>query len=97
MGPEVMQRNTNTAIGERVMAIIAEQALIDASDLTPESRLADLGIDSLGLVECIFGIEEAFGITIPFNANTPDTPGFDLSSVGAIISEVENLVARQAA
>lgn len=97
MGLEVMQRNTNTAIGERVMAIIAEQALIDASDLTPESRLADLGIDSLGLVECIFGIEEAFGITIPFNANTPDTPGFDLSSVGAIISEVENLVARQAA
>lgn len=97
MGLDVMQRTTNTMIAERVMAIIAEQALIDASDLTPESKLSDLGIDSLGLVECIFGIEEAFGITIPFNANTPDTPGFDISSVGAIISEVEHLVARQAA
>ena len=84
-------------IAERVTEIIAEQALMDPSELSLDSRLADLGIDSLGLVECIFGIEEAFGVTVPFNANTPDQPEFDISSVGAIISEVERLVARQAA
>lgn len=95
MGLDIMQGND--LIAERVKSIIAEQALMEQEDLTLDSRLADLGIDSLGLVECIFGIEEAFGISVPFNANTPGQPGFDISSVGAIISEVEKLVARQAA
>ena len=95
MGLDIM--HGNAPIAQRVTEIIAEQALIDPADLTPDSRLADLGVDSLGLVECIFGIEEAFGISIPFNANTPGQPGFDISSVGAIIAEVEKLVARQAA
>ncbi|MCH8467525.1 MAG: acyl carrier protein [Roseinatronobacter sp.] len=95
MGLDIM--HGNDLIAERVKAIIAEQALIEASELTLQCRLADLGIDSLGLVECIFGIEEAFGVSVPFNANTPDQPGFDISSVGAIIAEVEKLVARQAA
>jgi acyl carrier protein len=95
MGLDIM--HGTDLIAERVKAIIAEQALIEPSELTLQSRLADLGIDSLGLVECIFGIEEAFGVSVPFNANTPDQPGFDISSVGAIIAEVEKLVARQAA
>ncbi len=95
MGLDIM--HGNDPIAERVKAIIADQALIDPADLTPDSRLADLGVDSLGLVECIFGIEEAFGISVPFNANTPGQSGFDISSVGAIIAEVEKLVARQAA
>ncbi len=84
-------------IAGAVTEIIAEQALVDPSEVSPGSTLAELGLDSLGLVECIFGIEERFGITVPFNANTPDQPEFDISSVGAIISEVEKLVARQAA
>lgn len=95
MGLDIMQQIDS--ITERVIAIIAEQAMLPPEEVTPELRLADLGIDSLGVVECIFGIEESFGVTVPFNANTPDQPGFDISSVGAIIAEVEKLVARQAA
>lgn len=95
MGPDIMQQSDS--ISERVIAIIAEQAMLPVEEVTPELRLADLGIDSLGIVECIFGIEESFGISVPFNANTPDQPGFDISSVGAIIAEVEKLVARKAA
>ena len=95
MGLDIMQEID--MIAERVIAIIAEQAMLEPSDITRDSRLVDLGIDSLGVVECIFGIEESFGITVPFNANTPEQPGFDISSVGAIIAEVEKLVARRAA
>lgn len=95
MGLDIMHEID--VIAERVTAIIAEQALLDPAEITRDSRLTELGIDSLGVVECIFGIEESFGITVPFNANTPDQPGFDISSVGAIIAEVEKLVARQAA
>jgi len=57
--------------------------------------LEDLGIDSLGLVESIFAIEEAFDIQVPFNANEPQQSEFDISSVAAIVRAVETLVAEQ--
>ena len=95
MGLDFM--HDTSAVAERVIAIVAEQAMVDPSEVTPDMRLSDLGLDSLGLVECIFGIEEAFDIAVPFNANTPEQTGFDISSVGTIIAEVERLIARQAA
>lgn len=82
-------------IHDRIIAIIAEQAVLEPGDVTPDSTLADLGIDSLGLVESIFAIEEAFDIQVPFNANEPEASEFDISSVGAIIRAVEGLVAEQ--
>lgn len=82
-------------IRARVHAIIAEQAMIDLADVTDESSPADLGIDSMGVVEAIFAIEEGFDITVPFNANEPGKSEFDLSSVGTIVLAVEGLVARQ--
>jgi len=60
-----------------------------------DSTLEQLGIDSLGLVECIFAIEEAFDIQVPFNANDPTEGDFDISSVARIIAGVETLVAEQ--
>lgn len=84
------------SVRERVIAIIAEQAVLDVADVRPEATLQDLGIDSLGLVEAIFAIEEAFDITVPFNANDPaQNAGFDISTVAAIVAAVERLVAEQ--
>lgn len=80
---------------DKVINIIAEQALLDPSDVTPESSLEDLGIDSLGLVESIFAIEEAFDITVPFNANEPDKNDFDISTVEAIIDGIDKLIAEK--
>ncbi len=80
-------------VKNRVIEIIAEQAVIDPSEISPATTLEELGIDSLGLVESIFSIEEAFDISVPFNANAPEQSDFDISSVGAIISSVEGLVA----
>jgi acyl carrier protein len=82
-------------VKDRVIAIIAEQAVLEPGDVTLEASLSDLGIDSLGLVESIFAIEEAFDISVPFNANEPDASDFDISSVAAIIAAVEALVAAQ--
>ena len=83
----------NDTVRERIIAIIAEQAMVDAADIQPATTPAELGIDSLGLVESIFAIEEEFDISIPFNANEPDKSEFDISSMGAIIAAVERLVA----
>lgn len=81
------------SIQDKVINIIAEQAVLEPSDVTLESTLEDLGIDSLGLVESIFAIEEEFDISIPFNANDPESSDFDISNVAAIISGIEKLIA----
>lgn len=80
----------------KVVEIIAEQGLLEQATVTLDARLADLGIDSLGIVEAVFAIEEAFGIAVPFNANEPGV-GFDMSSVGSIVAAVRGLVAQQPA
>lgn len=80
------------AIEDQVIAIIAQQAVLDVADVTLASRLADLGLDSLGMVETIFAIEECFDVTVPFNANDPAASEVDLSSVAAVVAAVRALV-----
>ncbi len=83
------------SVRERTVAILADQAVLEPSDVEMHQTLDDLGIDSLGLVECIFAIEEAFDIEVPFNANEPEKSDFDISSVAAIVAAVEELVRQQ--
>ncbi|EPX78415.1 acyl carrier protein [Salipiger mucosus] len=84
------------SVKDRVIAIIAEQAVLEPSDVTMDSTLEDLGIDSLGLVESIFAIEEEFDISVPFNANEPEQSDFDISSVASIVAGIEKLISEQA-
>ena len=83
-------------IRSKVIEIIADQAIVEPSDLSDESTLESLGIDSLGLVESIFEIEEAFNIQVPFNANQPNDSPFDISSVASIVQGIEKLIQEQA-
>ncbi|MDO8982699.1 MAG: acyl carrier protein [Cypionkella sp.] len=85
------------SVQDQVIAIIAEQAVLDVADIDPAQSLESLGIDSLGLVETIFAIEEAFDISVPFNANEPSKSGFDLTSVASIVAAVEGLITQKAA
>jgi len=82
-------------VQEKVIAILAEQAVLDPSEVSLDATLADLGIDSLGLVETVFAIEEAFDIQVPFNANEPSQSEFDISTVATMVRAVENLIAAQ--
>ncbi|AUH34798.1 acyl carrier protein [Paracoccus tegillarcae] len=87
----------NTPTADRLHAIIAEQAMLEPSQITNDATPEDLGIDSLGLVEAIFAIEEEFDISIPFNANEPEKSDFDMSSIGSIVAAVEKLISEKAA
>ena len=82
-------------VKDKIIEIIAEQAVLDVSDVSMESTLEELGIDSLGLVESIFAIEETFDVQVPFNANDPSESDFDISSVASIVAAVEELVKEQ--
>jgi acyl carrier protein len=77
----------------KVVAILAEQALLAPADVPGHATLADLGIDSLGLVETVFAVEEAFDIQVPFNANEPSRSEFDISTVDTMVGAVESLIA----
>ena len=82
-------------IENKVIEIIAELAVLEVEDVSLDSSLDSLGIDSLGLIESIFAIEETFEIQIPFNANDPQNSEFDISSVATIIAGIQELVAKK--
>lgn len=83
------------SVQDKVIEILAAQALLEPGDIQPDQSLQDLGIDSLGVVESIFSIEEAFDISVPFNANDPGDSAFDISSVASIVAAVEGFVLEQ--
>ncbi|MFN3262809.1 MAG: acyl carrier protein [Pikeienuella sp.] len=83
-------------IARKVIEIIAEQALLKPEEVTLDSSPESLGLDSLGLVEIVFAIEEAFDVSVPFNANDPTASDFDISSVGKIVDAVRALAGERA-
>lgn len=84
-------------VQEEVLKIIAQQVVRDVTDVGLDSTLESLAIDSLGLVESIFAIEEAFEISVPFNANNAANTWTEKSTVATIIDEVESLIAQKRA
>ena len=83
-------------VAQKVAAIIAEQAMVEPETIKPETTVEDLGLDSLSLVEVVFGIEEAFDITVPYNANDPAESDFKLGNFGEIVEGVKQLIAEKA-
>jgi len=68
-----------------IIEIIAEQLVIDAESITPESEIiADLKADSLAIVEMLMEIEERFGVSVP----DEDVP--NLKTVQDIADYVKN-------
>ena len=80
----------------KIIEIIADQAMLEPSDVTLDNTIEDIGMDSLALVEVVFAIEEQFGISVPFNANEPEKSDFDISSVRSIVDAVDGLMKVQA-
>ena len=87
---------TKAEIEADVIAILARQLLLSPAEITPDAGIEALGLDSLGKAEAIFALEERFDIAVPFNANEPDRPEFDFTSVDSIVRGVEELIARKA-
>lgn len=76
-----------------VIGIVAAQAMIPVEAVWLEATPQELGLDSLGLVEMVFAIEEAFDITVPFNVNETGPQAFDITTIGSVVAAVRALVA----
>lgn len=77
---------------EEVLAILAAHNKRDISAVSPETPLADLGVDSLDVMEIIFAIEEKYGIDLPFEANAETSDG--LGTIGDLARMVDDRLSR---
>ena len=70
---------------ELLQGILIKEYKLSPDRLVPEATLADLGIDSLDLVDLIFKIEDHFGLKIKDDVQRPLVT---LSDVAAYIDEL---------
>ena len=79
-------------IQDTVVEILAEKALLKPGDVKLDFSISDLGLDSLGIVEIIFALEEQFNIEIDINFNNLNSSDFDISTVQEIIKSIEKIL-----
>jgi len=78
-----------------ILEIVAKQAKADVSTLTRDTRLADLDLQSIDIVELVFAIEEKFDIEVPYAPSDRNSAGISFQTIGEIIDAVDGLVAKQ--
>jgi acyl carrier protein len=54
---------------ERVQALAVKKLQVDLASLSPETRLDQIGIDSLSLIEFLFLLEDEFHVRFPEDKN----------------------------
>ena len=74
---------------ERLKKLLVQRYKIDPARLSPDQPLGSLGIDSLGMVEMLFFIEEEFGVHLP-------SEGVSFGTLGEAAGYIDGLVAAQA-
>jgi acyl carrier protein len=53
-----------TDISQELLELVAREGMVDLSDITPESRLEDLDIQSADFVMILMALEEEYGVYI---------------------------------
>ena len=79
-------------VKDRVLEILTNYGQLNREYIGMSSTLESLGIDSVGVVEVIFAIEEECAINIPYNANETLSKRLDFSNVLSIVELVSELV-----
>jgi acyl carrier protein len=88
-------------IVDQVRQIIAKTLMVPVEQLTPDTRLDDIGAESLDVIEIVFELEENFGINIPFNPDQAGRPGarepdaakdIAFQTIGQVASAVKVLI-----
>jgi len=92
---------------DEVRQVIAKTLKMPVEQLTADTRLEDIGAESLDVIEIVFELEEKFGISIPFQANEGarmrpqgdkvESPQMDFKTIGDVAKAVKALVDAKAA
>jgi acyl carrier protein len=76
---------------QRLQAIVAKDHKLDIDIITADASLESLGIDSLGVAELLFNIEDEFRVRLPVE------PVDGLTTVGDVARFIDTLIAAQPA
>lgn len=82
---------------ERLSRILQQHYGLDPARLTPDEPLDSLGIDSLGMIEMLFFIEEEFRLRLPSDDITFATLGDAARYVDALVADQKAATCRQPA
>ena len=80
-----------------IFDIVANQAKVDRATLKRETKLSELDLQSIDIIELVFAIEDKFDISVPYNAADLNSAGIAFETVGDLIGAVERLSAEQSA
>ncbi len=81
---------TDEEIKEKIFDIVAKEARIDRESLSLDSKLEDLNIESLDMVQILFGIEDSFDVYVP-----QDDDSFKLETMADVVNGVKQLIAEK--
>ena len=70
--------------------LLVEQFGVDASLIQRDMPLAELGLDSLTLMEFIFAAEDAFALRIPEEKMDPNQAGLTLDAICQAIESMKS-------
>ena len=77
---------------EGLCQILQKEYQLDPTTLTPDTVLTDLSIDSLGVIELIFAIEEKFTVTAD-DANSDAAK--DFNTLQDVANYIDGLIAER--
>ncbi len=78
-------------VAEKIITILRRNMRDQSKEITLDTRLTDLDIESLDLAVIVFDIEDTFGIQIPYNANEEVQ---DFATVGSVVERVKGVLAQ---
>jgi acyl carrier protein len=71
-----------------VVAVLKAQARNPLPELSPQTQLQELGLDSLELMEFVFAVEDRFKLRIPDSRLDPRQLDITLGDIAQAIDEV---------
>lgn len=77
-------------IQEKIFDIFAKEARLDRDSLSLDTDLESLGIESLDMVQILFGIEDTFDVYVP-----QDDDSFQLKTMKDVVEGVKQLIAEK--
>jgi acyl carrier protein len=77
-------------VAEKIIAILRKNMRDQSKEVTLDTKLTDLEIESLDLAVIVFDIEDTFNIQIPYNANEEVQ---DFATVGSVVERVKAVLA----
>ena len=83
-------------IQEKVLELVGEQVGIDPQEIFLSSKLEDLSLDSVAIVELVFSLEEKFEISIPFEGLDESELKRNFHTVSSIIDHLKDLMQKDA-